>query len=73
MQSFEGSKDFKCIIRTIDDLNETMRKHGLAPVRTQEQLEQDRDAYRRRFGNDRMFEQEYYCSFEEMDAAAVYG
>jgi hypothetical protein len=33
----------------------------------------DREAYFKRFGNDRMFEQEYYCSFEEMDAAAVYG
>ena len=73
MQSFEGSKDFKVIIRTIDDLNEIMRRHRLPPVRTQAQLEQDRDAYRKRFGNDRMFEQEYYCSFEEMDAAAVYG
>ena len=73
MQSFDGSKDFKVIIRTIDDLNEIMRRHGLPPVRTQAQLEQDRDAYRKRFGNDRMFEQEYYCSFEEMDAAAVYG
>ena len=72
MQSFDGSKDFKVIIRTIDDLNEIMRRHGLPPVRTQAQLEQDRDAYRKRFGNDRMFEQEYYCSFEEMDAAAVY-
>ena len=73
MQSFDGSKDFKVIIRTIDDLNEIMRRHGLPPVRTQAQLEQDRDAYRKRFGNDRMFEQEFYCSFDEMDAAAVYG
>lgn len=73
MQSFEGSKDFQVIVRTIDDLNEMMRRQGLPPVRSREQLEQDREAYRRRFGNDRMFEQEYYCSFEEMDAAAVYG
>lgn len=73
MQSFQGSPDFQVIIRTIDDLNEMMAKAGLPPVRSQEQLEQDREAYRRRFGNDRMFEQEYYCSFEEMDAAAVYG
>lgn len=73
MESFEGSKDFKVIIRTIDDLNEMMTRNGLPPVRTEGQLEQDRDAYRRRFGNDRMFEQEYYVSFEEMDAAAVYG
>lgn len=73
IKSFEGSPDFQCIVRTIDDLNMLMARAGLPPVRTQEQLEQDRDAYRRRFGNDRMFEQEYYCSFEEMDAAAVYG
>ena len=73
MKSFEGSPDFKVIVRTIDDLNEMMRRAGLPPVRTQAQLEEDRDAYRKRFGNDRMFEQEYYCSFEEMDAAAVYG
>lgn len=73
MQSFDGSPDFKYIVRTIDDLNEQMRRAGLDPVRTEAQLEQDRDAYRKRFGNDRMFEQEYYCSFEEMDAAAVYG
>src|SRR5690606_958086 len=57
----------------IDDLNEMMRREGLPPVRTQQQLDQDRDAYLKRFGNDRMFEQEFYCSFEEMDAAAVYG
>jgi hypothetical protein len=73
MQSFEGDKDFKVIIRTIDDLNAMMLKEGLAPVRTQEQLEKDRDSYMKRFGNDRMFEQEYYVSFDEMDAAAVYG
>lgn len=73
MQSFEGSKEMKVIVRTIDDLNTMMLRAGLPVVRTQEQLELDRDAYRRRFGNDRMFEQEYYCSFEEMDAAAVYG
>ena len=73
IKSFEGSPDFKLIIRTIDDINEMMRRNGQPPVRSAEQLEQDRDAYRKRFGNDRMFEQEYYCSFEEMDAAAVYG
>ena len=73
IKSFEGSKDFALIVRTIDDLNEMMRREGLPPVRSEAQLEQDREAYRRRFGNDRMFEQEYYCSFEEMDAAAVYG
>lgn len=73
MQSTEGMKDARTIIWTIDDLNEMMVKQGLPPVRSQELLELDREAYRRRFGNDRMFEQEYYCSFEEMDAAAVYG
>ena len=73
MKSFEGSPDFQVIIRTIDDLNTMMVREGLPPVRTQAQLEQDREAYLRRFGNDRMFEQEFYCSFEEMDAAAVYG
>lgn len=73
MQSMEGQRDFQVIIRTIDDLNEMMRREGLPPVRTQAQLEIDREAYLRRFGNDRMFEQEYYVSFDEMDAAAVYG
>ena len=73
MQSFQGSPDFQVIIRTIDDLNEMMTRAGLPAVRSKDQLEQDRESYLRRFGNDRMFEQEYYCSFEEMDAAAVYG
>lgn len=73
MKSVEGNADSKVIIRTIDDLNEMMRREGLPPVRSKELLDQDREAYRKRFGNDRMFEQEYYCSFEEMDAAAVYG
>lgn len=73
MESFKGSKDFKVIVRTIDDLNELMIRNGLPPVLSEHELEQNRDAYKRRFGNDRMFEQEYYCSFEEMDAAAVYG
>jgi len=50
-----------------------MLDEGLPVVRTKDQLDQDREMYLRRFGNDRMFEQEYYCSFEEMDAAAVYG
>lgn len=71
--SQEGNPDFKLIVRSIDDLNEMMRRAGQPPVRSEEELEKDRDGYRKRFGNDRMFEQEYYCSFEEMDAAAVYG
>ena len=66
MESFKGSPDFKVIVRTIDDLNEIMRRNGLPPVLSDDELEQNRDAYLRRFGNDRMFEQEYYCSFEEM-------
>jgi hypothetical protein len=73
MQSMEGNPDFKVITRTIDDLNAMMVAEKLEPVLTQSQLEQIRETYHRRFGNDRMFEQEYYCSFEEMDAAAVYG
>lgn len=73
MKEVEGTKDAFVIVRTIDDLNEMMRRQGLPPVRSQESLEQDKEAYLRRFGNSRMFEQEFYCSFEEMDAAAVYG
>jgi len=73
MQAHGNDPNFQVIIRTIDDLNNMMIAHGLPPVRSQQQLELDREAYLRRFGNARMFEQEYYCSFEEMDAAAVYG
>ncbi|QYC53819.1 terminase [Microbacterium phage EugeneKrabs] len=73
MQSMDGRKDFGLIIRTIDDLNEIMRRAGLPPVRTQEQLERTEETYLKRFGNARMFNQEYHVSFEEMDAAAVYG
>ena len=73
MQANENNNDFGILIRTIDDLNEIQRQHGLPPVRSQAQLELDKETYLRRFGNTRMFEQEYYCSFEEMDAAAVYG
>jgi hypothetical protein len=73
MESLKHNPDSQVIIRTIDDLNEMMRRAGLPPVRTQEQLEKTRQSYLDRFGNDRMFEQEYYVSFEEMDAAAVYG
>lgn len=73
MQSLDGNPEAQVIIRTIDDLNEIMTRHGLPPVLTEAELERIRDTYLRRFGNDRMFEQEYHCSFEEMDAAAVYG
>ena len=73
MESHKGEKDFKVVQYTIDDLNEMMRRIGAPPVQTEADLERIRDAYQKRFGNDRMFEQEYYVSFEEMDAAAVYG
>lgn len=73
MESMKGEPGYSQLILTIDDLNEMMRKEGLPPVRTEAQLEQDKETYLRRFGNDRMFVQEYYVSFEEMDAAAVYG
>jgi hypothetical protein len=73
MESMKDNPQAQIILRTIDDLNAIMAKNGLPPVRTAEQLELTRDAYLKRFGNDRMFEQEYFCSFEEMDAAAVYG
>ena len=73
MQSLEGNPEAQVIIRTIDDLNEMMRREGLPPLLTEEELERIKDAYLKRFGNARMFEQEYHVSFEEMDAAAVYG
>ena len=73
MLNGEHKGDSQVIIRTIDDCNEMMEREGLPPVLIQPQLEKIRDRYKIRFGNDRMFEQEYYCSFDEMDAAAVYG
>jgi hypothetical protein len=73
MQSMEGNPEAKTIILGIDDVNQIMRKAGLSDVLTEPELERIRDTYMRRFGNERMFEQEYHCSFEEMDAAAVYG
>ena len=73
MQSIEGKDYGGILIRTIDDLNAMMVAEGLQPVLSQFELEEARDYYLKQFGNDRMFEQEYYCSFEEMDAAAVYG
>lgn len=73
MQSLEGNPEAKTIVLTIGDINEIMRKHGLPDVLGPAELERIRDTYLKRFGNERMFEQEYYCSFEEMDAAAVYG
>jgi hypothetical protein len=73
MESLKGNPEAQVIIRTIDDTNSMMKRAGLPPVLTQEELERIRETYLKRFGNDRMFEQEYHCSFEEMDAAAVYG
>ena len=73
MQSLEHNPEAKVITRDIDDINAIMKKAGAPPVLTQEELERIEESYLRRFGNTRMFEQEYYCSFEEMDAAAVYG
>lgn len=73
MQSLEGNPEAKTVVWGIDDINAMMVKAGLPPVFTQAELESIQDGYLKRFGNDRMFEQEYHCSFEEMDAAAVYG
>jgi hypothetical protein len=73
MESLKHDPNAQVIVRTIDDLNEIMRRAGLPPVLTEQELEEIRETYMKRFGNDRMFNQEYYCSFEEMDAAAVYG
>jgi hypothetical protein len=73
IETQKGNPEAQVIIRTIDDLNAIMRKHGLPPVLTEHELENIRELYLKRFGNDRMFEQEYHVSFEEMDAAAVYG
>ena len=73
MQSMAGDPDYGQIVWGIDDLNAQMLAAGLPPVRTQDQLDRDRAAYFKRFGNDRMFNQEYNCDFGEIDAATVYG
>ena len=73
MESYGHRADFGKVVWTIDDLNAMMRAEGLGPVVTEATLESQREAYKKRFGNDRMFMQEYYVDFEEMDAAAVYG
>lgn len=73
MQSLQGDPEYGEIVWGIDDINAQMRAAGLPPVRTEAQLEKDKDAYLKRFGNDRMFNQEYHVDFGEMDAAAVYG
>ena len=73
MESLRGNPEYGEIVWGIDDINAQMLAAGLPAVRSQEDLERDRDAYVRRFGNDRMFNQEYHVDFGEMDAAAVYG
>lgn len=73
MESMQGNPEAKIITYTIDDLNAIMAREDLPPVLTADELDRIRETYLKRFGNDRMFEQEYYVSFEEIDAAAVYG
>lgn len=73
MESVKDRDDAAVIVRTIDDLNEMMRRNGLEPVLTAERLAQIEDTYLKRYGNNRMFNQEYHVDFGEMDAAAVYG
>jgi hypothetical protein len=73
MESLRGNPEYGELILGINDINELMRRAGLPEVRSEAQLEIDREAYRKRFGNDRMFNQEYHVDFGEMDAAAVYG
>jgi hypothetical protein len=73
MESLKDDPEAATLILGIDDVNKIMRDHGQPEVFSEEELERIRDTYLKRFGNERMFEQEYHCSFEEMDAAAVYG
>lgn len=73
IQALEGNPEAQVITRTIDDLNTIMVREGLPPLMTVAELERIEATYLKRFGNTRMFEQEYHVSFEEMDAAAVYG
>src|SRR5690606_17793645 len=73
MESLRGNPEYGEIVWGINDLNEMMRREGLPPIRTEAELERTRDAYLKRFGNDRMFNQEFHVDFAELDAAAVYG
>ena len=73
MDSLRDHPEYGQLVWGIDDLNAQMVSQGLPPVRSEAQLEQDRDSYLKRFGNDRMFNQEFHVDFGEMDAAAVYG
>ena len=73
IQNHGQQKDFQLITRTIEDLNAMMKGSGLPAVMSEAKLEEVEETYFKRFGNNRMFMQEYYVDFEEMDAAAVYG
>lgn len=73
MESLRGNPEYGEIVWGINDLNEMMRREGLPPIRTEAELERTRDSYLKRFGNDRMFNQEFHVDFAELDAAAVYG
>ncbi len=73
IQSVEARDDAQVMIRGIDDLNAIMRAAGQPPLITDERLSIIRDTYVRRFGNDRMFNQEFHVDFGEIDASAVYG
>lgn len=73
MEIAKDRKDSAVLVRGINDINAIMKRHGLPPVLTQQELEQIEQNYLILFGNARMFEQEYHVSFEEMDSAAVYG
>ncbi|QIN93930.1 terminase [Microbacterium phage Hannabella] len=73
IQNHGSQADFQVITRTIEDLNVMMSRAGLPAVMSQQRLEEVEETYFKRFGNNRMFMQEYYVDFDEMDAAAVYG
>ena len=73
MESLKSNPEYGQIVWGINDLNAQMLAAGLPLVQTQAALERIRDSYLKRFGNDRMFNQEYHVDFGEMDAAAVYG
>jgi hypothetical protein len=63
IKSMENDPNFGMMTLTIDDTG----------MFTEEQIEIIKDRYYRKFGNYRLFNQEYYCSFEEVNAALVYG
>jgi hypothetical protein len=73
MESLKDDPEYGQIVWGINDLNAMMKAAGQPPIRTEAELERIADAYLKRFGNSRMFNQEYHVDFAEMDAAAVYG